>query len=232
MLKVGGRSLIMIFFMLMMASLVMSPSMAGAAYYNVPGTSDLWLAGMPNGSNASYEDFAPGQSPVLVTGISAGQVLTFTVTGSVSNTPYASGLTPDGGGIIWHDTHAENGISDIHAPINSLIGVFLDSTKPSLSAAPTALDFSSISLNFTTLSPELKQVFFIGNGSTGTGNVQTFIAPTGATRLYLGTMDGYQWWNNTGSFEVQVNAVPLPAGILLLGPGLAGLAVVRRKMSK
>src|SRR5437867_3772803 len=40
-----------------------------AVTISVPGTADLWLAGMPDGSTASFGDSAPGQSPVLVVGI-------------------------------------------------------------------------------------------------------------------------------------------------------------------
>jgi hypothetical protein len=36
----------------------------------VPGTSDPWLAGMPDGTMASGSDVAPAQSPILVTGLS------------------------------------------------------------------------------------------------------------------------------------------------------------------
>ena len=43
-----------------------------------------------------------------------------------------------------------------------------DVLATNLSAAPGALDFSAIGLAFTTLSPELKQPFFIGDGLTWT----------------------------------------------------------------
>jgi hypothetical protein len=176
------------------------------AQVSVPGTSNPYLSGMPNGSTCCGGDTAPAQSPVLVPGLTLtpGSTLVFTVTGSVDNSGFTPTLTPDGGSTI--STSANNGISGATWPINALVGVFLDASQPSLSAAPADANFSTTS--FTTFSPLLKQAFFIGDGRTGTGSgaVQTFVVPTGATRLFLGTSDGFGWANNTGSFSVTVGA--------------------------
>jgi hypothetical protein len=191
----------------------------------VPGTSNPWLAGMPNGSTASFGDVAPAQSPVLVTGINltAGSALDFFATGLVSNGPGQTIDNPDGGVVISHFVGAENGIADATAGVNSLMGVFLDNTQPNLTAAPGPSAFSPSAL---TIAPGLKQPFFIGDGLTGTGTgaVQSFIIPSGATRFFLGTMDGFEWNNNTGSFDVRVTpataAVPEASAtctMLLLG---------------
>ena len=179
---------------------------------SVPGTSNPWLAGMPDGSTASIQDIAPDQSPVLVTGLdlSLGGSLTFRVGGGVSNDPGFSPVAPDGD-VIWsHSPGAENGIADAAIPITALVGVFLDGTQPDSSLAPGPLDFSSIGTSFTSISPMLKQVFFIGDGLTGAGSgaSQTFNIPAGATRLFLGAMDGYGWWNNIGEFTVEVDHFP------------------------
>jgi hypothetical protein len=71
-------------------------------------------------------------------------------------------------------------------------------------------------INYLELSPELKQVFFIGDGLTDSGVPQQITPPAGATRLYLGTFDLEGWFDNIGSFEVNisdatppVNEVPL-----------------------
>jgi hypothetical protein len=203
------------------------------------GTSDPWLAGMPNGSTASFNpgsgepaDVAPAQSPVLVNGIAitGGIILQWSAYGEVGHPGDVAG--PDGA--TWinsynHWTGAEHGISDITAPIDSLLGVFLAANPPNPSA-PGGLDFSSAaSRDYLSLSPVLQQVFFMGDGLTSGNLAQTIIAPTGATQLYLGTMDGYSWNNNVGGFCVSLNPVPLPTTMLLLAPGLVGLVGLKRK---
>lgn len=111
----------------------------------------------------------------------------------------------DGDGKVSHIAHnqegAEHGKSDVRAPINSIIAVFLsDTVSPT---APETLDFSTAaSRDFMELRPKLQQVFFIGDGRRSSGEVQRFVVPPGATRLYIGAMDEYEWNNNVGGFEV------------------------------
>ena len=204
----------------------------------VSGSSNPYLAGMPSGSTCCSGDAAPGQSPVQVLGLALtpGTALTFSVTGSVNFFAAAPTDPPDGGG-FFGGTPSANGIAGMNAPVDALVGVFLDSTQPSLSAAPAGLDFSVLGLNFSSLSPGLKQVFFIGDGLTGngTGSVQQFIIPTGTTRLFLGTVDGFGWFNNTGSFSVSItgdgaSSVPEPNSIFLVGLGLVSTLLIRRKL--
>jgi hypothetical protein len=112
------------------------------------------------------------------------------------------------GQIISHFTGAENGLSNITAPVNALVGVFLGPDQPDQTPAPDALDFSTAaSRDYAVLGPALKQVFFIGDGLTSTGDPHQVIVPDGATRLYLGTMDGFEWKNNAGAFSVRINEV-------------------------
>ena len=205
---------------------------SGGPVVIVPGTADFYLAGMPDGSMASDGDVAPDESPTLVPGTLpvAGSPITFTnVTGSVDYSGGTPTDPPDGapGSFLQHfdespgaPINTENGIADMIAPIDSLIGVFLGPGQPNLSPAPIGLDFSpglggteftSVgTLDFTGLAPLIQQPFFIGDGLANGTTVQTFIVPAGATRLYLGTMDGFGWNNNTGAFSVQVNEPLVP----------------------
>src|SRR5262249_43816613 len=211
-----------------------------APLVTVPGSSDPYLAGMPDGSTCCGGDSAPAQSPVLVGSVTAGSVLTFSVTGSVNFVPNPPTDPPDGSGLV--STPANDGIAAITAPADSLVGVFLGPSRPDSTAAPAGLDFSpgGLTTSFTALSPALKQVFFIGDGLTGngTGAAQRFTVPAGATRLLLGTEDGFGWFNNSASFNatvIQVSAVSVPtlgpaalAGMGLLLAGLAALILTRR----
>ena len=177
------------------SSAILAPS-AEAASVTVPGTANPWLAGMPNGTPALFGDAAPAQSPVLVTElpIVPGRVLNFRATGLVHIDPTLPNREPpDGGSVTHHNALAENGVGDTHAPFNSLLGVFLGPDQPNLTAPPPATDFTSLaSRDYLTLSPQLKQTFFIGDGLTRSGAVQSIVVPEGATRLFLGTMDSVQ----------------------------------------
>jgi hypothetical protein len=78
----------------------------------------------------------------------------------------------------------------------ALVGMFLEDALPP--AAPASLRFydtddsqGGIPTDFKILSPLIGQVFFIGDGLTGTGigSIQSFRVPPAATHLYLGYVD-------------------------------------------
>lgn len=196
----------------------------------VPGmTGDLWLSGMPDGSTASIDDVAPAQSPVEVIGLPLAQseYLLFRASGTVANGPSEPFAGPDGDA-NRHISHsgggAENGISNVGCVLNALMGVFLGPDIPSGSPPPGTLNFSDPSArDYLAIEPELKQVFFIGDGITNDGVPQKVIIPPGATRLFIGSMDGHTWWDNRGYFRVGITAVPEPSFALLALLGTAML---------
>jgi hypothetical protein len=175
-----------------------------------------WLAGMPNGSTGNSYDTAPANSPTLVNSgltLAAGAALHFSFSGSASYKPTAVANGADGDLTrmiynCWYNGFSvgrENGKANLTAPIGAVVGVFLDDTQPDLDTdpLPADLDFSTAaSRDFSSLSPQLRQPFYIGDGKRADGTtLQDFIVPTGATRFYIGIMDGQQWSDNSGSFS-------------------------------
>ncbi|MGA2583799.1 MAG: pilus assembly protein TadG-related protein [Tepidisphaeraceae bacterium] len=104
---------------------------------------------------------------------------------------------------------SEHGISNIEAPLNSLLGVFLDqtgSTSGADSETPgTGLDFSTqTARDYTTLQPTLNQSFYVGDGTNSSNVQQTIVVPANASKLFLGTMDGHEWSNNVGGYNATI----------------------------
>lgn len=170
-----------------------------------------WLAGMPNGSIvAAYggntqNTVMPASAAHHVTQlpIVPGQRISFRQTTGMTSYDNADWYNADGntGWIVRQNP--TNGINATSAPLNSLVGIFLDDRQPSAWGMAAELDFTSASSrNFKTLSPGLKQVFFIGDGVNDNGELQEFVVPAGATRFYLAIMDekGW-WWDNVGTLN-------------------------------
>jgi hypothetical protein len=118
-----------------------------------------------------------------------------------------------------------------------LVGVFRDNSPGSPGGpAPGTLAFSHPE-NFTTLAPLLNQMFFIGDGRTdNTNDIQTFLVPTGATRLFLGFADGFSFTGLPGAYadnsgqlvaDFAFTPVPEPSALALLGLA-SGLGLLAR----
>jgi hypothetical protein len=227
----------------LVAACLLVSAAAFADTVSVNGTAVIYAAG----NQSSAAAIAGGTVPGYIS-VSQGNYLTFTVGGTVSlNIGTGSNYNnPDGVGAAVSSSY-ETGygnISGITAPnAGFLVGVFLAPGGPSTPATP--LSYSSTSA--TTYSPTLDQVFFIGDGLTGngTGTVQDFYVPTGATSLYLGISDapGYfgglgGYGDNAGAFTVTSNSFPTSSSptpepssfALLLTGSFAFIAAIGRRV--
>lgn len=215
------------------AALFLAAPAAYSATVEVLGTAAVYGEGLTGGSTA----------PVSISlGGGSGQTVTFSsVTGLVDCCSGTPNVGPDGGGGSTGVTGL-NGLSGIQIPRRLfLAGVFISTvTAPT---SPASLSYTLADLSSLSFAPLLDQVFFIGDGLTGTGTgaIQEFIAPTGADALVLGFVDGFgfngvpsYYGDNTGSMSATYDinaaaAVPLPASGLLLLLGVGGIATLRRK---
>jgi hypothetical protein len=183
-----------------------------AATVTIDGRSDVYSAGMQ-----AADQGRGGMLPSRLTLAAGGGVLTFPKVHGLSGCRGDANVGPDGGGCGGGNTKllAAGGISGIEHRGRSLflVGVFLGAAPPA--KTPAALDFSPGALgdSFPELAPQVGQIFFIGDGRTGTGSgdLQRFVIPAGATDLYLGYADGYGfqgtpgWYgDNTGGLSVSV----------------------------
>lgn len=159
---------------------------------------------------------------VDITGL--GPVVDISATGSWTHGPCCAPTGPEGKGVP-EATKAQYGIFGISlltANLNMLVGVFLDSSAPVPGAEPAAL--STVAGDDMT-TPLLAQSFAIG------ASLEGIVVPTGATRLFLGMHDGFEWTNNSGSVSAHISSVPEPGTVAILGLGLMGLAIGRRRRS-
>jgi hypothetical protein len=146
---------------------------------------------------------------------------------------------PAGNGAAGSLLTSLDGISGYAGPQGPLTGVFLSDAVPNGPVAPARLDFTpgGIGTDFLTLSPELGQVFYIGDGVTSADVFQSFIAPAGATRLFLGIPDGFGFGGAPGAYDdndgaylirLGVNRSPIPEP-LLLSIVVPALTLLRRR---
>ena len=150
---------------------------------------------------------------------------------------------PGGNGLSGSSLTSLDGISGSLGPQGPLVGVFLDDSIPSSGPAPATLNFTpgGLGIDFLRLEPALRQVFYIGDGVTSGNVFQEFIAPAGATRLFLGIPDGFgfngapgAYDDNDGSYMVRIGInqdpnIPEPVSMGVLALGLLGWTFFRRR---
>jgi len=215
----------------------------------VPGTANIWTA-EGNAPLTCCINNGADTAAVLALGFTAGSGQVLTISSATGTVGCQDVLTngPDGGctGFGATDISGLGTISGIQATTTMfLVGVFLADTPPL--TAPPGLNYDNVSLTYsqTSYSPLIGQVFFIGDGLTGTGSgsTQQFNVPAGATNLFLGFADapGFSgppddYGDNPGSLSISgsissTTAVPEPATWSLMALGFAGVALLRRKLS-
>lgn len=168
-----------------------------------------------------------------------GRFITFRNTGTAWWNSTAGADGPDGGNFA-NSTNipAVGPISGYAAPRSGhLVGLYLEAADPTGLPAPNSLFYPfAASLTAPAFSPGLRQVFFIGDGLTGTGSgvTQTFTIPDTATRLVFGVADASNfnglagfYNDNRDGYTVNYNAIPSPSVAALLG--LGGLMASRRR---
>ena len=205
-----------------------------AAQLTISGDSNIFGAGKTS-APAPGGGFGGQLPPMFDFAAGPGKVLTFSnISGSIYfSGDYAPAFTNgigDGGSSSGTNISSYGGISGIRNDnaIAFLVGVFLNDSEPT-GSGPSALDFTN-NTSFAELSPLLNQTFFIGDGLTGSGsgNIQRFLVPEQATRLFLGFADGsgYKelpgyYSDNTGSvvanFDIQPATEPVPEPGTILG---------------
>jgi hypothetical protein len=212
---------------------------AAAATVVVPATGDIFLASQPTGSGATGffgTDTVPDNSPVAIS-VSPHDELTFAASGSAS-VDDSCFTGPDGGCYANEAGFSPSPASNTYqGPATALIGVFLPSAVTAVSEGPASLNYAG-NPGLETLAsyyPALNQIFFIGDGltGTGTGSVQAFRAPAGAATLYIAVADSYgSSTGNDGSFTVTytdtAGPVPEPQTWSLLLVGFGAVGAMRR----
>lgn len=186
-----------------------------AGTYTVPATANIFASGLA--TNVAPGGGGGGTLPVLVSlSSSQGGAFQFQASGSISQYYSYYYHSADGWLGAPANINPYGGISGyLGSTTLPLVGVFLSDAVPA-APPPATLDFkvSGLGMDFTNLSPVLGQLFFIGDGQASGGMVQTFVAPAGATRLYLGYADAPQsvgdpggYGDNYGELTVTVSPV-------------------------
>jgi hypothetical protein len=188
------------------STFVLAAGAANAATVVVPGTSDPFLAGAAAGNSVTFSsgdtDTFTADSPVAYA-VTAGEVLTIAAVTDPTLGRVDNCPGCTNTGNISSEAFTAHGFTALVSGFQSL-------------------QINSLVGLFNDASPA---VFEIGSGNT-------YVVPTGATTLYLGTVDSYQWSNNVGAYDVTLSAVsaavPEPATWAMMLFGIGGIGATMR----
>ncbi|MFN8607655.1 MAG: hypothetical protein U0931_08995 [Vulcanimicrobiota bacterium] len=195
----------------------------GAQFGDAPNPGEPPAGQAGGGRVAKFYDF---------NGAASGSFFTFPSVTNNSPAPNQSGgsiATPDGylrtaGSEFVNDYRGLSGDFYISAPYLSfgLVGVFTNPATTTSTTPPARYDFSLVGESVQSNAPLLNQVFFIGDGLTGTGTgmLQEFLIPAGATRLTIGFSDSA--FGNSPPSGYQDNSGSLTARMVLNPPATMG----------
>ncbi len=218
--------------------------LGGTVNTNVSANSSIYqIFGHSGSASPAY---GPAADAVLLNfAAGANNLFHFSASG-LTNCCSGAGNTQADGASGSTNVQGLNGLSSASGNSQlALLGVFTSEADPFGGSAPAALAWNANSPQ--SLSPLLNQVFYIGDGKSGflnaAGNALDFLAPSGATRLYLGVADAWAFGgpsgyynDNTGQYAVTIQLaapaqgeVPEPGTLGLIGLGMAGLLGARRR---
>ena len=193
----------------------------GSIYATGGGSTAPTMITLPSGATSVVFNSVTGS---ITTGCASteGCIVLNNGTGNNANDPDGMGAAP-----ATSSNTGTSSISGMVAPgAGYLVGLFVPADGPT-GTAPTALDFTSSGLgtSFTSLSPQLDQVFFIGDGLTGdgTGTQQTFNIPTGAGQLWLGISDAGFYNGPPGAYGDNLGTYTV--GLSVNAPGSSAVTV-------
>jgi hypothetical protein len=204
----------------------------------VQGTADIYAAGqstLPDSAGASF-------APSISFGVGSATFMTFSVSNDTLACDFSIPIAADGscysGGTQINGSNGLSGIT-VGGANMFLAGVFLDNNQPS-GAGPSALiyntaDPASLTTGDASYSPQIGQVFFIGDGLAGSLS-QSFTVPATATRLFLGftgnTPGSTPDFNSVeGSIDVAITPASEPPTLFMIGGALLAVTsrLVRRR---
>jgi hypothetical protein len=183
------------------------PTLTGSITVNA--TDDISAAGF----SAVNTSDGTGILPVAIPLVKGATAVTFDITGGsfgpgcvvpCVSTNFGNGSNyndADGVGSAQGQTlDAQGPISGIITPTAGFLGAVFESGGIPSGSPPPTLNFDTIGTDFTSLSPLLNQLFFVGDGLTNSGQVQYFDVPTGATVVYLGIPDAANYNGPPGTY--------------------------------